>query len=122
VEGLLDTYTELQNPDFARVAETMGFWARRVEKSSELASAVGQWLAEPGPALLDVVIDRFELVMPPHVEASQVFGTALYSARSVLAGRSGDVFELVRNAIFASSNRREYCRTTFCRSIEHGSS
>jgi pyruvate dehydrogenase (quinone) len=99
VEGLLDAYTDLQNPDFARVAESIGFWGRRVEKSSDLAAAVRQWIAEPGPALLDVVIDRFELVMPPHIERSQVFGTALYSVKAILAGRSGDVFELMRNAI-----------------------
>jgi thiamine pyrophosphate-dependent acetolactate synthase large subunit-like protein len=54
-----------------------------VEESSKLASALRDWLAEPGPALLDVVIDRFELVMPPRVEASQVFGTALYSVKAV---------------------------------------
>jgi pyruvate dehydrogenase (quinone) len=99
VEGLLDAYTNLVNPDFARVAEAMGFWARRVEKSSEVALAVRQWLDEPGPALLDVVIDRFELVMPPKIEASQVFGTALYSAKAVLAGRASDALELVRGAV-----------------------
>jgi len=99
VEGLLDAYTDLKNPDFARVAEAMGLWARRVEKSSELPGAVRDWLDAPGPALLDVVTDRFELVMPPKVEASQVFGTALYSVKAVLAGRGGDVVGLVKGAI-----------------------
>ncbi len=99
VEGLLDTYTDLVNPDFARVAEAIGFWSRRVEKSSDVASAVQQWLAEPGPALIDVVVDRFELVMPPKVEAAQVFGTALYSLKAVLAGRGREVFELVRGVV-----------------------
>jgi pyruvate dehydrogenase (quinone) len=99
VEGLLDAYTDLKNPDFARVAEAMGLWGRRVEKSSELAGAVREWLDAPGPALLDVVTDRFELVMPPKVEAGQVFGTALYSVKAVLAGRGSDVVGLVRGAI-----------------------
>lgn len=99
VEGLLDAFTDLQNPDFSRVAEAMGFWSRRVEKSGDVEDAVRQWLAEPGPALLDVVTDRFELVMPPRIEAAQIFGTALYSARAVLAGRADEAFELVRGAI-----------------------
>jgi pyruvate dehydrogenase (quinone) len=99
VEGLLDAYTNLVNPDFAKVAEAIGFWARRVEKSSDLGGAVQDWLGAPGPALLDVVTDRFELVMPPKVEASQVFGTALYSAKAILSGRGGDVVELVKGAI-----------------------
>ena len=95
VEGLLDSFTDLQNPDFGRVAEAMGLWGRRIEKSEELEAAVQAWLATPGPALLDVVTDRFELVMPPHVEASQVFGTALYSAKAMFGGRLGDVTDLV---------------------------
>jgi pyruvate dehydrogenase (quinone) len=99
VEGLLDSYTDLKNPDFAHVAQAMGLWSRRVERSSDLEEAVRQWLAEPGPALLDVVTDRFELVMPPKVEAKQVLGTALYSAKAVLAGRGGDVYELVKGAV-----------------------
>jgi pyruvate dehydrogenase (quinone) len=99
VEGLLDAYTDLKNPDFARVAEAMGFWARRVEKSSDLPATVRAWLDEPGPALLDVVTDRFELVMPPKVEASQVFGTALYSAKALLTGRARDVVGLVKGVL-----------------------
>lgn len=99
VEGLLDAFTDLQNPDFSRVAEAMGFWSRRVEKSGDVEDAVRQWLAEPGPALLDVVTDRFELVMPPRIEAAQIFGTALYSAKAVLAGRGDEAFELVRGAV-----------------------
>jgi pyruvate dehydrogenase (quinone) len=97
VEGLLDSYTKLQNPDFGRVAEAIGFWGRRVEDASEVELAVAAWLAADGPALLDVVVDPLELVMPPHVEAEQVYGAALYSARAVLAGRGGDVAALIEH-------------------------
>src|SRR5277367_1330330 len=95
VEGLLDAYTNLENPDFAHVAQAIGFHAQRVERPELLEAAVRDWIAAPGPALLDVVTDRMELVMPPKVELAQVFGTALYSAKAVLAGRAGDVWELV---------------------------
>jgi len=99
VEGLLDAYTDLKNPDFSRIAEAMGFWGRRVTDPNDLDDAVRQWLAEPGPALLDVVTDRYELVMPPKIEPSQVFGMALYSAKGVLAGRGGEVAELLKGAV-----------------------
>jgi len=99
VEGLLDAYTDLVNPDFARVAEAIGFRAQRVEKAEDLDAAVQAWLAEPGPALLDVVTDRFELVMPPSVKPGQVAGMALYSAKAVLGGRGGDVLGMVRNLL-----------------------
>lgn len=99
VEGLLDSYTDLKNPDFSRVAEAIGFRGFRVERADELESAVRAWLDTPGPALLDVVTERFELVMPPNVEAGQVAGMALYSAKAVLDGRGRDVIGVIRNLI-----------------------
>ena len=94
-EGLLDSYTNLVNPDFSKVGAAIGLWSRRVEQSRDLDAAVEEFLSHAGPALLDVVTDRFELVMPAHVEAAQVFGTALYSVKAILSGRVGDVSALV---------------------------
>jgi pyruvate dehydrogenase (quinone) len=94
-EGLLDSYTNLENPDFSEIAEAIGFHAQRVERAEHLEAAVREWIAAPGPALLDVLTDRMELVMPPKIEFAPVFGMALYSAKAVLAGRAEDVWELV---------------------------
>ncbi|WP_420381529.1 thiamine pyrophosphate-dependent enzyme [Novosphingobium sp.] len=101
VDGLLDTYTDLKNPDFGKVAEAIGMWGRKVEDPAQLDEAVRAWLAAPGPALLDVVVDRNELVMPAKIELAQVFGTALYSAKGILAGgeRAKGVVELIEDAI-----------------------
>jgi pyruvate dehydrogenase (quinone) len=99
VEGLLNSFTDLQNPDFGEVARAMGLWGQRVERAENLEDAVRDWLAVPGPALLDVLTDRFELVMPPHVTASQVFGTVLYSAKALLDGRTKDVAALISHAV-----------------------
>ncbi|GAC1576803.1 MAG: thiamine pyrophosphate-binding protein [Sphingomicrobium sp.] len=99
VEGLLNSFTDLVNPDFSRVAEAIGFRGWRVERGEDLDAAVQAWLAEPGPALIDVVTDRFELVMPPHIKAGQVAGMALYSAKAVLGGKGRDVVGMIRNFI-----------------------
>ncbi|GAB3062401.1 thiamine pyrophosphate-dependent enzyme [Stenotrophomonas tumulicola] len=95
VEGLLDNYTGLKNPDFGRLAEVIGFQGRTVTRSEDLEGAVRAFLAAPGPALLDVHTSRTELVMPPQVEARQVAGTALYAAKAVLGGRMGEVKDLL---------------------------
>lgn len=99
VEGLLDAYTDLQNPDFSRVAEAIGLWGRRVEKADDVEAAVQAWLAAPGPALLDVVVARNELVMPPKIDPRQVLGTMLHSAKAVLVGRADDVIDLASGTI-----------------------
>ena len=97
VEGLLDSYTDLENPDFSKLADVIGLRGWRVERNEELETAIVQFLAHPGPALLDVKVNRMELVMPPQVEASQVFGMALYSAKAMLSGRAGDVVDLLKS-------------------------
>ncbi|MGV2292365.1 thiamine pyrophosphate-dependent enzyme [Trinickia sp. YCB016] len=95
-EGMLDTFTKLKNPDFGKVASAIGLWGKRVEHASELPSAIQEWLAQPGPALLDVLTNPLELVKPPYFEAKPVIGMALYSVRAVLNGRGADVLEMVR--------------------------
>lgn len=95
VEGLLDNYTQLVNPDFGKLAEAIGWRGWTVARAADLEGAVRAFLAEPGPALLDVHTTPRELVMPPEVEFQQVAGTALYAAKAVLAGRGGDVRDLL---------------------------
>ena len=95
-EGMLETFTHLKNPDFGKVAEAIGIWGKTVRKASEIEAAVQEWLAQPGPALLNVPVSPLELVKPPFVELKPVVGMALYSARAILHGRGADVLELVR--------------------------
>ena len=51
--------------------------------------------------LLDVVVERNELVFPPKVEAKQVLGMALYSAKGILSGgdRAKGVIDLIGDAL-----------------------
>jgi pyruvate dehydrogenase (quinone) len=62
-------------------------------------AAVQAWLAEPGPALLDVVTNRHELVTPPAVQTGKVLGKVLYSPKALLGGGAEQGFELVNGAM-----------------------
>ena len=94
-EGLLPVYTNLDNPDFGKVAEAMGLWGRTVSKAEELERAVAEWLGQPGPALLNVKVEPLELVMPPHTAVENVYGMAMYSIKAVMHGKAGEVFEMM---------------------------
>ena len=61
-----------------------------------LEAAVKDWLAQPGPALLHVHVNPMQLVMPPFTQVEPAIGMALYSARAILHGRGGDVWEMVK--------------------------
>ena len=97
VEGLVDHFTGLHNPDFAKLAEACGIEGWHVENADTLEPAMDAWLRHDGPALLDVKVNQMELVMPPKVEASQVSATALFGIKAVLDGRTREVVDLLRN-------------------------
>ncbi len=94
--GYLDTNVSLKNPDFGAIAREMGFFGQRVTRSDELADILRAAFVHDGPALVDVVTDGMELVMPPKIKAQQVAGFSLYSTRAIMNGRGDELVELAR--------------------------
>ena len=94
--GYLDTATALRNPDFSAMANAMGIRGIRVEESAGLETALKEFLAHPGPALLDVVTASQELIMPPKIQLEQAKGLSLYMLKAILNGRGDEVVELAQ--------------------------
>jgi pyruvate dehydrogenase (quinone) len=94
--GYLETGVELRNPDFAAVARAAGVHAIRVEDPGDLNSAAAEILQHKGPALLDVVVNRQELAMPPKATAEQIKGFSLYVLKAVMNGRGDEIIDLAR--------------------------
>lgn len=92
--------TELLNPDFARLAEAVGILGIRVEQPEDVRPALLRAFAFDGPALVDVVVNRQELSMPPTITAEQAMGFSLYMAKAVLSGRGDEVIDLVKSNLF----------------------
>jgi pyruvate dehydrogenase (quinone) len=94
--GLIPVFTDLKNPNFGAMAVAAGLWGRAVSKASELEEAVQTWLAQPGPALLQVKVKPMQLVSPPSpfVSKEAVIGMAVYTAKAVLKGKGSDVWEM----------------------------
>ncbi|MDE6521368.1 MAG: ubiquinone-dependent pyruvate dehydrogenase [Muribaculaceae bacterium] len=55
--GLTPNETNLTNPDFGKMAKTIGFQAETVDDPTELEAAMKRWLSSEGPALLSIVTD-----------------------------------------------------------------
>jgi pyruvate dehydrogenase (quinone) len=68
--GLEPFGTSMTNPDpdFAKVAEAIGITGLRLEKPADVRDTVEQLPATPGPALLDAVVDRHALSLPPYID------------------------------------------------------
>jgi len=98
--GLIDYATDLVNPNFAKFAESADILGLRVEKPECLRPALQRALAHDGPALVEVIVNRQELSMPPTITAEQALGFSLYMVRAVLNGRGDEVIDLAKTNLF----------------------
>jgi pyruvate dehydrogenase (quinone) len=69
--GFLDSGCDLTNPNFSTMAQAIGIKALRVEDPQSLREAAAEILNHPGPAMLEVLTPRQELVMPPTTTIEQ---------------------------------------------------
>jgi pyruvate dehydrogenase (quinone) len=98
--GFLDTGCDLKNPNFAAMANAIGIKGVRVEHPAELEQALSEAFAHPGPALVDVVSARQELVMPPATSGDQAYHFGLFMLRAVMDGRGQQLIDLAKVNLF----------------------
>lgn len=94
--GYLTDGTELHDTNFARIAEACGITGIRVEKASEIDEALQRAFSIDGPVLVDVVVAKEELAIPPQIKLEQAKGFSLYMLRAIISGRGDEVIELAK--------------------------
>lgn len=66
------SFTELENPDFQKIAEAYRFKVRKVEKREELRNSVAEMFIHDGPYFLEVVVEKEDNVFPMIAAGSSV--------------------------------------------------
>jgi pyruvate dehydrogenase (quinone) len=92
--GFLDFGTELKNPNFAAMAEAIGVRGIRLEDPSDVDQGIADALAHDGPVLVDAVVNRTELAMPPSITFEMAKGFTLYMVKAVMSGRGDELIDL----------------------------
>ena len=98
--GIISTGTELENPNFANMAKQVGIRAIRLEDAGEVEEGIAESLALDGPVLVDVVVNRTELAMPPSITVEMARGFTLYMVKAILSGRGDEVIDLARTNLW----------------------
>jgi pyruvate dehydrogenase (quinone) len=98
--GFLDFGTEFKNPNFAAMAEAVGIHGVRLEDACEVNDGIADALAHEGPVLVDAVVNRSELAMPPSVTLEMAKGFTLYMVKAVMNGRGDEVIDLARSNLW----------------------
>lgn len=97
VDGLPDNETDMVNPDFALVAQAMGFKGITVSKPEEVETAIANALTESGPVLLNIMTNPNALAMPPKIEWAQIKGMTESMAKLMLGGKMTEVFDTIKS-------------------------
>src|SRR5215470_3812423 len=98
--GFLDFATNLRNPDFAKMAQGAGLLGLTAETPEQVRPMIAEALAHDGPALVEVLVARQELSMPPTITFEQISGFSLFMLRAVLSGRGDEVVDLAKVNLF----------------------
>src|SRR5471032_1915043 len=92
--------TELKNPNFAAMAEAVGIRGIRLEKPDDVEPGIAAAFAHNGPVLIDAVVNRMELAMPPAVNLEMAKGFSLYMVKAILNGQADQVIDLAKTNLW----------------------
>lgn len=95
VAGLPDWQTTMLNPDFARVALSMGMAGYNVINPDDVFPTLQNVFNADGPALVNIMTDPNALAMPPKIEFSQMLGFAQTMYKLMMEGRSKEVLDTI---------------------------
>ena len=94
--GFLDFGTKFKNPNFAAMAQAAGAHGIRLEDPGDVESGIAEALAHDGPVLVDAVVSKMVLPIPPGITVEMAKGFTLYMVKAVLSGRGDDLIDLAK--------------------------
>lgn len=97
VAGYPDWETDMVNPDFKKLAESMGIAAWEIEESKKVPAKLQEAFSHKGPALINIYTDPEALAMPPNVKFGMVEGFAETMGKLMINGRTAEVIETAKS-------------------------
>jgi len=98
--GFLDFGTKFNNPNFAAMAEAVGVRGIRLEDPGDVESGIAKALGHPGPVLVDAVVSRMVLPIPPSITIEMAKGFSLYMLKALIGGRGDDLIDLAKTNLW----------------------
>ena len=98
--GILTHGTSLVDTDFSKLAHAAGVLGLRAERPEQVKTMLKQAIEHDGAALVDIVVNRQELLIPPTIKLEQISGFTLYMIKAVLSGRGDEIVDLAKTNLF----------------------
>ena len=98
--GMLEFATDLHNPNFAKIADAAGLLGLTAETPDQVRPMITEALKYDGPALVEVLVHRQELSMPPSIGFEQMTGFGLFMLKAILSGHGDEIIDLAKINLF----------------------
>ena len=68
--------------------------------TGQVGDGIAAALAHDGPILVDAVVNRSELAMPPAITVEMAKGFSLYMVKAVMSGRGDEIIDLAQTNLW----------------------
>lgn len=99
--GFLNYGVDLKNPNFAKLAESIGIKGIRIENSADVTKGIEEAFKHNGPVIVDVVTNTYELIMPPRIKAEHAKGFSLFALKTIMNGRGDVLIDLAKDNLWS---------------------
>lgn len=97
VEGYMDWQTDMVNPDFVKLAESMNIAAWEAKESKDVELALSNGFKHKGPAIINIFTDPNALAMPPSLTFEQMKGFAISMSKMMLNGKFAEIVDTTKS-------------------------
>jgi pyruvate dehydrogenase (quinone) len=95
--GFRNAGTEFQHPNFGAMAEAVGI---RAEDAADVEAGIATALTHDGPVLVDAMVNRIELAMPPSITMEMARAFTLHMVKAVLNRGADAVIDLAKTNLW----------------------
>jgi len=99
VQGYLDWQTDMLNPDFVKLAESMNIKAWEAKESKDVEQALLEGFKHDGPAVINIFTDPNALAMPPSINFEQMKGFAESMGKLMVNGKFADIVDTTKSEL-----------------------
>jgi pyruvate dehydrogenase (quinone) len=99
VQGYMDWQTDMVNPNFVKLAESMNIKAWEAKESKDVQQALINGFKHNGPAIINIFTDPNALAMPPSITFDQMKGFAESMGRLMVNGKFADIVDTTKSKL-----------------------
>jgi len=97
VQGYVDWQTDMINPDFIKLAESMNIAEFEAKETSQAEEALTNGFRHEGPAIINIFTDSNALAIPPAINFDQIKGYVESMSKLMINGNIAEIVDTTKS-------------------------